>query len=46
MEEEREEKKEMFHVPHDRRNALVMVKSILKNNVVVEEYKALPNKEK
>ena len=37
---------DLFNVPQDSRNALGLIKSILKNNKVVEEFRALPNKKK
>ena len=36
----------MFNTPQDFRNALGLIKRILKNNEVVEEFKALSNKKK
>ena len=47
MEQEEEDRRgDHFNAPQDSRNALGLIKSILKNNKVVEEFKALPNKKK
>ena len=47
MEQEEEEgRSDLFNTPQDSRNALVLIKSLLKNNEVVEEFRALPNKKK
>lgn len=47
MEQEEEEgRSDLLNAPHDSRNVLGLINSILKNNEVVEEFKALPNKKK
>lgn len=45
-EEEEEGSSNLFNAPQDSKNALELIKSILKNNEVVEEFRALPNKKK
>ena len=44
--EEEEGRSDLFNAPQDWRNALRLIKSILKNNEVVEECRALLNKKK
>ena len=44
--EQEEGRSDLFNAAHDSRNALGLIKSILKNNEVVEEFRALPNKKK
>ena len=44
--EEEEGRSNLFNAPQDSRNALGLIKSILKNNEAVEEFKDLPNKNK
>ena len=45
-EEEVERKSDLFNGPQDSRNALSLIKSILKNNKVMEEFRAFPTKKK
>ena len=44
--EEEDGGSDLFNDPHDSRNALWLIKSILKNNEVVQEFRALLNKKK
>ena len=44
--EEEEGSSNLFTASQDSRNALGLIKSILKNQEVVEPFKALPNKKK
>ena len=45
MEVDKEEgRSDLFNAPQDSRNTLGLIKSILKNEEVVGEFKALPNK--
>ena len=45
-EDKAEGRSDLFNAPQDLRNARELFKSIVKNNKVVEEFKALPNKKK
>lgn len=45
-EEEKEGKSDLFNARYDNRNTLSLIKSILKNNEVVEEFRVLPNEAK
>ena len=46
MEEKEKDKIKIVHVPYKRRNDLNLIKSILNNNVMVEEFQTVPKKEK
>lgn len=44
--DKKDSRSNLFNAPQDSRNALGLVKSILKNNKVVEEFKGLPKTRK
>ena len=44
--EEEDGRSDLFNAPHDSRNASGLIRSILKTNEVVEEFRALPNNKK
>ena len=44
--EEEDGQSDLFNAPQDSRNALGLIKSILKNNKVVEKFSTLSNKKK
>ena len=44
--EEKERRRDLLNAPQDSRNALGLIKSILKNQEVVEEFRDLSNKKK
>ena len=43
---EEEGRSDLFNALQDSRNTFGLIKSILNNNVVVQEFKAIPNKKK
>lgn len=45
-EEEERGRSDHFNTPQDFKIALGLIKSMLNNNIVVEEFRAYPNKEK
>ena len=44
--EEEDGRSDLFNAPHDSRTACRLIKSILKNNEVVEAFRGLPNGKK